>query len=259
MPTLNLGDRSLYWRTDGDPSKVPLLLLNSLGTDHSLWDVLMPDLLQDFHVLRMDKRGHGGSTNVTEQCSIADLGQDVLSVMDAAGWRRTHLCGVSIGGMTGMWLAVNAPERFDRLVLSNTSAKVISEVFAERIRLIQEKGLAGIVDQALGRFYTESFIKAASPSYHTVREVFLQADPCGYIACCTAIRDMDQRDTIAGIKSPTLVITGEFDQSTVPSMGELIASKIPGARQQSMPFAHIPMTEDPEGYVRILQKFLLDR
>ncbi len=258
MPTLNLGDRSLYWRTDGDPSKVPLLLLNSLGTDHSLWNVLMPELLKDFHVLRMDKRGHGGSTNVTRECGVDDLGRDVLAVMDAANWPRTHLCGVSIGGMTGMWLGVNAPDRFDRLVLSNTSAKVVSEVFADRIKLIADKGLGPVVDVALGRFFTPAFIQAGSPDYHTVRQIFLQVDPGGYIACCTAIRDMDQRETIAAIKAPTLVITGDQDQSTVPAMGELIVSKVPGARHQRMPLAHIPMLEDPQGYVQILRKFLLE-
>src|SRR5690554_4322723 len=115
MAILNLGDRTLYWRTDGDPAKTPLLLLNSLGTDHSSWDPLMPELLKEFHILRMDKRGHGGSSNVTDECTMDDLGRDVLAVMDAANWPRTHLCGVSIGGMTGMWLGLNAPERFDHL------------------------------------------------------------------------------------------------------------------------------------------------
>ncbi|AWB34382.1 3-oxoadipate enol-lactonase [Orrella marina] len=257
MPLLNLGERSLYWRTDGDPSKTPLLLLNSLGTDHSMWNVLMPELLKDFHVLRMDKRGHGGSSNVTEQCSIAELGRDVLAVLDAAKWPRTHLCGVSIGGMTGMWLGLNAPERLDHLVLSNTSAKVVTEVFADRIKLIKDKGLQAIVDQALGRFFTQGFVTEASPAYHSIREVFLQCDPGGYIACCTAIRDMDQRQDIAGIKLPTMVIIGDQDQSTVPAMGEQIVSQIAGASVERMPLAHIPMIEDPKSYVQILRKFLL--
>lgn len=257
MPLLSLGERCLYWRTDGDPAKPPLMLLNSLGTEHSMWNVLMPELLKDFHVLRMDKRGHGGSTNVTEECTIAELGGDVLAVLDAAKWPRTHLCGVSIGGMTGMWLGLNAPERFNRLVLSNTSAKVVTEVFADRIRLIKEKGLAAIVDQALGRFFTERFVADASPVYHGVRQNFLQCDPAGYIACCTAIRDMDQREVIAGIDLPTLVIIGDRDQSTVPAMGEQIASQINGARVEHMPLAHIPMIEDPLGYARIVRQFLL--
>lgn len=257
MPLLNRDGRVLYWRLDGDPAKPKLVLLNSLGTDHALWDPIMPTLMESFHILRMDKRGHGGSTNLTEQCGIADLGADVLAVMDAAAWDRAHLCGISIGGMTGMWLGIHAPERFDRLVLSNTSARVPPEVFAARIAQVREQGLPAMASQILGRFFTADFIARSTPAYHSVRQTLLQTDPAGYIACCTAIRDMDYQDDLGKIKSAALVIIGEHDQSTVPSMGEDIVRRVPGASAVRMPLAHIPILEDPHGYARIVMDFLL--
>jgi len=257
MAVLQLKDRVLYWRTDGDPRKTPLVLLNSLGTDHSLWDLLMPELLRDFWVLRMDKRGHGGSTNVSDECSIADLAQDVLAVMDVAQWPRAHICGISIGAMTAMWLGVHAPDRVNRLVLSNTSAKGHSEVYAQRMVQVRDHGLSSICDGTMGRFFMPTFVQQANPYFLGLREVFLQGDPRGYIACCAALRDMDLREVLPTIRAKSLVIIGEFDQGTTPDMGELIARSIPGASSVVMPYAHIPILEDPEGYLALVRNFLL--
>lgn len=256
MPLLRRDDRLQYWRLDGDPAKPKLVLLNSLGTDHALWDVVMPALMREFHILRMDKRGHGASTNVADQCSIADLGNDVLAVMDAAGWDRASVCGISIGGMTGMWLGAHAPSRIHRLVLSNTSAKVPSETFASRIAQVRQDGLAAIAGQILGRFFTADFIAQGSPAYHSVRQTLLQTDPTGYIACCTAIRDMELQNDLALITASSLVIIGEYDQSTSPAMGEDIVARIPSAQVVRLPLAHIPILEDPEGYARHIIGFL---
>lgn len=259
MPLLHKEGRQIYWRTDGDPAKPKLMLLNSLGTEHGMWNPVMPRLLESFHVLRMDKRGHGGSTNLSDSCTMADLAGDTLSVMDAADWQRASICGVSIGGMQAMWLGINAPERVDRLVLSNTSAAIPSAVFAGRIEQVQTLGLPALADQILGRFYTASFIAAGSPTYHSARENLLQVNPVGYIACCAAIRDMKLQDDLGRIKAPSLVIIGEQDQSTPPAMGEQIASEIASCEVARLPFAHIPVSEVPEGYARLVTEFLLKK
>lgn len=256
MPLLQKEGRQIYWRTDGDPTKPKLMLLNSLGTEHGLWNPVMPTLLESFHVLRMDKRGHGGSTNLAKTCTMTDLAGDALSVMDAAGWPRASICGVSIGGMQAMWLGINASDRVERLVLSNTSAAIPPAVFAGRIEQVQTLGLPAIADQILGRFYTASFIAAGSPTYCSTRENLLQVDPAGYIACCAAIRDMALADGLGRIKAPSLVIIGEQDQSTPPAMGEHIAYEIADCQLVRMPFAHIPLSEVPEGYARIVTEFL---
>ncbi len=256
MPLLHKDGRQIYWRTDGDPAKPKLMLLNSLGTEQGLWGPVMPRLLESFHVLRMDKRGHGGSTNLVDTCSLADLAGDALSVMDAAGWQRASICGVSIGGMQAMWLGINAPDRVERLVLSNTSAAIPPAVFAGRIEQVQTLGLPAIADQILSRFYTAGFIAAGNPVYHSTRENLLQVDPVGYIACCAAIRDMELGSDLGRIKAPCLVIIGDEDQSTPAAMGEHIAAEIADCEVARMPFAHIPLSEVPESYVRIVTEFL---
>jgi len=257
MPLLEKEHRQIYWRTDGDPALPKLVLLNSLGTEHGLWNPVMPALLESFHILRTDKRGHGGSTVLADTCSIADLAGDVLSVMDAARWDRVSICGVSIGGMQAMWLGAHAPERVERLVLSNTSASIPAEVFAGRIAQVREQGLGLMADQVLGRFFTPDFIAAGSPAFHSVREALLQVDPMGYIACCAAIRDMDLLTFIGQIKAPSLVIIGEHDQSTPAAMGEQIASGISGCETAVVPYAHIPLSEAPKDYAKIMSRFLL--
>lgn len=256
MPFVHREGARLYWRVDGHPDRPPLVLLNSLGADHSLWDPVMPGLLRRFCVLRLDKPGHGASDARPGEYSIEQLGRDVLAVMDAAGVARAHLCGVSIGGMIAMWLGGNAPQRVDRLVLSNTSAKLAPEGFAERIRLIREGGIAAIADTILGRFFTADFVARADERYHSVRTTLLQVDPVGYVGCCAALRDMDLRPLLARIAAPTMVVTCRDDQSTPAPMGEAIAEAIPGAQHVQWTLAHIPMVEAPEPYVELLAAFL---
>lgn len=257
MPLLHKEGRHIYWRADGDPSKPKLMLLNSLGTEHGLWAPVMGSLLESFHILRMDKRGHGGSSNLHDTCTMADLGNDVLSVMDAAGWQRTSICGISIGGMQAMWLGIHAPDRIERLVLSNTSASIPPAVFAGRIEQVQTAGLPATVDQILGRFFTADFIAAGSPTYYSVREALLQVDAAGYIACCAAIRDMHLASHLGGIKAPSLIIIGDQDQSTPPAMGEQIASAITNSQSVTMPYAHIPVSQAPQEYAAVIKQFLL--
>jgi len=258
MPFVHREGARLYWRIDGHPDRPPLVLLNSLGTDHSLWEPLMPGLLENFRVLRTDKPGHGASDARDGEYSIAQLGHDVLAVMDAAGVRRAHLCGVSIGAMIGIWVAAHAPERIDRLVLSNTSAKLAPEGFVERIRLIRAGGIAAIADTVLGRFFTPDFVARADARYHSVRTTLLQVDPIGYTGCCAALRDMDLRPLLPRIAAPTLVVTCRDDPSTPAAMGEAIAAAIPRARHVQWELAHIPFVEAPQQYVDLLAGFLAD-
>lgn len=255
MPFVHREGARLYWRFDGHPDRPPLVLLNSLGTDHALWEPVMPGLMRHFHVLRLDKPGHGASDARAGEYSIGQLGRDVLAVMDAAGVPRAHLCGVSIGGMIAMWLAANVPARVDRLVLSNTSAKLAPEGLVERIRLIREGGIARIADTVLGRFFTPGFVAQADERYHTVRTTLLQVDPAGYTGCCAALRDMDLRPLLPGIAAPTLVVTCRDDQSTPAAMGEAIAAAIPGAELVELALAHIPFVEAPQRHVELIAGF----
>jgi 3-oxoadipate enol-lactonase/4-carboxymuconolactone decarboxylase len=248
MPFVRSSDGTrIYWRLDGRPDKPPLVMVSSLGSDHAMWNPVLAGLEREFHVLRLDKRGHGASEVPVGDYALAQLGRDVLACADAAGWQRFHYAGLSIGGMIGMWLAQNASQRLDRLVLSNTAA---------RIRLIRSQGMPAIVDTILGRFFTGGYLARRTIHAATVRSTLLGIDPDGYAGCCAAIRDMAIVDGLARIATPTLVIAGTHDPSTPAVRGREIAEAIPGARYLELPTAHFGHSERPRRWLEAVVPFL---
>jgi len=258
MPFVQTDGARLYWRCDGPDDAPALLLSNSIGTDHSLWDPVMPALQRAFRVVRYDARGHGASDAPAVEYSMERLGRDALAVADAAGARRFHFAGISLGGMVGMWLGANAPDRIERLALCNTSPYFGPEAWAARIAAVRAGGMAAIVDMVMARFFTPGYLKLADARFASVRRLFLSLDPGGYIGCGAAIRDMDLRPALARIKAPTLVVAGSFDEATPPAQGQAIAQAIPGTQYAELHCAHIPTHEAGAALVDRLCRFLLD-
>lgn len=259
MPFILRDGARLYWRVDGRPEAPALLLGNSLGTDHSLWDAVMPALTRRFRVIRFDKRGHGASDVPPgrTEWTIEDLARDALAVADAAAAPRFAYLGISIGGMIGLWLGAHAPERIERLVLSNTAASLPREPWAERIDAVRRLGMAGLADAILQRWFTDAWRASADVQLATIRTHFLQVDPAGYIGCCAAIRDMELQDAPARLRAPVLVLTGTHDVSTPKALGEAIAAQAPDAACVELPVAHIPHPEQPERFLAAVLRFLL--
>ncbi|HVF63703.1 MAG TPA: 3-oxoadipate enol-lactonase, partial [Casimicrobiaceae bacterium] len=258
MPFLQRDGYRLWWRSDGDPAKPPLLLGNSLGTDVALWDVIVPRLIERFRVIRHDKRGHGASEAPAGDYTIEALSRDALAVADAAGVDRFNYAGISIGGMIGQWLGAHAAERLDKLVLSNTSPKMSGDIWAARIDAVRKGGTAAIVDAVVQRWFTAPFLSRNPPAVATARSTLTSVADDGYIGCCVAIRDMDQRATAAKIRAPTLVITGTHDAATPPDHGQSLARSIPGARLVELPVAHIPVVEAPGAFAHAVLDFLVN-
>lgn len=257
MPFATNDGARIYWRSDGRIDRPALVLGNSLGTDHHLWEPVLQGLTAHFRVIRFDKRGHGASDAPHGDYSMDLLGRDVLAVADAAGVERFSYLGISIGGMIGMWLAQHAGERLERMVLCNTGAKLPTEVWTERIGTVRKAGLAAVVDGVLARWFTERYRSRNDPRLGSVKATILGLDPEGYVGCCAAIRDMDLRPGLPGIRVPTLVTTGSFDQSTPKALGKAIATAIPGARLAELPAAHIPFYEVPVRFLQTVVPFLL--
>ena len=257
MPFATRDGARLYWRADGDPAKPALLLGNSLGTDHALWDPVMPQLIERFRVLRYDMRGHGGSEAPPGAYSIESLARDALAVADAAGAAKFSYAGISIGGMIGQWLGANASDRLDRLVLSNTTSKSNSDVWAARIAAVESGGMASIAESVLARWFTAPFLARNSPRVAGARTTLLACDTGGYAGCCAAIRDMDLTPIVGTISVPTLVITGTEDLATPKAQGESIAQLVAGSRLVELPAAHIPAIERPGLFVDALLSFLI--
>ena len=231
---------ALHYEIEGAPHAPVLVMSNSLGTDMQMWAPQMDSLLPRFRVLRYDTRGHGGSGLPSPApFGFAKLGQDVLAIMDHAGIQRAHFCGLSMGGMTGMWLAANHPERFDRFVLANTAALIgPASGWDTRIQTVRSQGMAAIVDAVLARWFSAAWLAGNAARIAPVRQMLLDASPEGYTANCAAVRDADLREQLPRIASPVLVIAGTHDMATTPAQGREVAQGIAGARYVELDGAH---------------------
>jgi 3-oxoadipate enol-lactonase len=246
-----------YYQLEGREDAPVLVLSNSLGTNLDMWAPQMPALLQHFRVLRHDARGHGRSDVTPGPYTIAQLGEDVLALMDHLKIDRAHFCGLSMGGMIGMWLGAHHAARIDRLVLCNTAAKIgTPDTWNPRIAKVDAEGMASVVDTVLDRWFTPGFRQRAPEQVGVVRDMLLNTAPAGYGANCAAVRDMDLRADIASIGVPTLVIAGTHDGSTPAADGRAVADAIPGARYVELDAAHLSNWEQSEQFTQALLGFL---
>jgi len=244
-------------RVDG-PARAPVLVLsNSLGTNLSMWEEQLSALTQRFRVLRYDTRGHGASSVTPGPYTVAQFGGDVLGLLDALKIDRVHFCGLSLGGMIGMWLAVNAPARIDRLVLANTAPQIgPPEVWNTRIENVRKGGLEAIADTVIERWFTRGFREREAEKIARTRAMLVATSPQGYIASCAAVRDMNQRESIRAIRHPTLVIAGTHDVVTSPTEGRKMTEAIAGARYVELDAAHISNIEAAARFTAELSGFL---
>jgi 3-oxoadipate enol-lactonase len=232
----------------------PVLMGSSLGTSLHMWDAQLP-LAERFRLIRYDHRGHGESPSPPGPCEIADLAGDVLGL----GIDRAHYVGLSIGGMIGMWLAANAPERIDRLVLICTSAHMPpASNWQQRAATVREAdSTEPIADAVVDRWLTPGFAAEHPQERSKLRAMLEAADPEGYAACCGAIERMDLRADLGRITAPTLVISGAEDLATPVEHQRLIAEAIPGARHEIVsPAAHTAAVEQADAVNRLIEEHL---
>jgi len=249
---------ALHHESTGPDGARVLLLAGSLGTDLSMWDGQLP-LASRWRVVRFDHRGHGRSPTPPGPYTIADLGRDVLELMDALGLERASFGGLSLGGMVGMWLAANAPERIDRLVLLCTAAWLpTAAAYADRAVAIRTAGsTAPIADAVLNRWLTSPFATAHPDIRSRLRAMLVATEAEGYAACCEAIAAMDLRNQLARIPAPTLVLSGADDPATPVELQAAIAAAVPGARHEVIPSAaHLAAVEQPERVNQLIGEHL---
>ncbi len=258
MPFATRNGVRLYWRADGHASHPALLLLNSLGCDHAMWNGVVRTLAGRFRLLRMDTRGHGASDAPGGDYTVADLAQDAFAVLDAAGVQRAAVAGVSMGGMTAMQMAVTTPERLTAIAICNSTAQPDPKPWGDRASAIRAHGMTPMTDAIMERWFPPAVISANPAWLATARSTFESLDPNGYAACCMAIAGLSVKDGLSGIELPTLVVAGSLDRATPAATGaEPIAAAIPGARLVSLPTGHLSPLEQPDGLAALLAGFLL--
>ena len=235
----------------------PLLMGSSLGTDRRLWERHALALSGSHRVIRYDHRGHGLSPVPAGDYTLEQIATDALELMDYLGIECADYCGVSMGGMVGMWLAANFPERIRRLVLACTSAHMPpQQTWIDRAGLVRAEGMTAIVAPTLERWLTPEFLAVGSPEVAVIREQLLGTDAHGYAGCATAIGGMDLRLDLSAIRAATLVIVAEDDPSTPPAHGEFIAAAIVGAELVRVSGRHLTLVEQPEEFSAIIREFL---
>jgi 3-oxoadipate enol-lactonase len=261
MPMIDAGDGCLLnVSVDGRDGGPTLMLSNSLGCTLEMWEPQMAALTKQLRVVRYDRRGHGKSSVPPGPYSMERFGKDVLAILDDLNIAKVHWCGLSMGGMVGQWLGANAPERFDRIILSNTACYYPDPTnWLNRIKAVKEGGIAAVADTVIAGWLTADF-RQREPQVSARMKAMLTASPqIGYLACCEVLSILDQRALLPKIKSPTLVIAGQHDPSTPVAAGELIRSQIPGAAMTILDAAHISNVEQPQAFTDTVIGFLTQR
>jgi 3-oxoadipate enol-lactonase len=248
----------IRYEIEGREDGPPLIFSNSLGTNLAMWDAQAAEAAGlGFKVIRYDQRGHGGSAAPAGDYNLERLGRDVLEMMDALKLGPSAFCGISMGAMTGIWLAMHHPRRFSRLVLCNTAVWMPPrELWEDRIKAVREGGMEAIAAGVVERWFTRSFRESEPEAVERISAMILATDPAGYAGCCAAVRDMDLRDRLGLIETPTLVVIGEHDPATPPERGQYIVERIPGAQKAVLPSAHLSNIECRDEFNRLVLGFL---
>lgn len=251
----------IAYRVDGDPGLPVLLLSNSIGTDLHMWDGQVPAFTEHFRLLRYDARGHGASDVPSGPYSLDRLGRDVVELLDALDLPRVHVLGLSLGGLVAQWLAIHAPERVDRLVLSNTAAHVgppqqWDPLIAD---LLAAPDMRATTDVFLHNWFPARMLEGNDEVVGGFRRTLLATSREGVAGSWAAVRDSDLRRTATLIGSPTLVIAGEHDTVTSARHGEELANTVPGARFTLLPTVHLGNVERPAEFLDAVLTFLTER
>lgn len=245
---------------DGDAAAPALILSNSLGTTLEMWDPQVQAFSEHFRLIRYDARGHGGSPVTPGPYTFADLGQDVLAVLDALGIARAAFCGISMGGHTGLWLGINAGSRLNAIAVCNSAAKIgTPQGWNERAAMVREGGQASmraLAESSPGRWFSADFVSAQPATVQRAQAWIAGIAPQGYAACCEALATSDLRDELGRITAPTLLLAGASDPVTTVDDAQAMQAGIAGAQLAVVPASHLSNLEAPRAFDQAVLHFL---
>jgi len=239
---------------DGPADAPAVVLSHSLGAALATWAPQAAALARRFRVVRYDLRGHGASPVPPGPYALADLGADLVQLLDRLGIAQAHLVGLSLGAMVSLWVAARHPARVRRLVVCCTAAQLgPPAAWAERARVVRAEGVGVVADSVIGRWFTPEFRQRDPERFAEIRALLAATPREGYAGCCAAIENMDLRGDLPAITAPTLAIAGADDPATPPERLREIAEAIPGARLAVVPgAAHLANVEQPERITELL-------
>ena len=245
------------YRLDGPESAPVLVLSNSLGTTWKMWDAQLPWFTQAFRVLRYNTRGHGGSPGSGGTITLETLGNDAIALLDRLDIERAHFCGVSLGGLTGLWLNRYAPARFNRFVIANSAAKIgTAEAWLSRAESVRQAGMNGVAEGSAQRWFTDEFINAHPDVVASLIAEMKQLSPEGYAACCEVLAAADLRTEVAKMMQPVLLIAGQSDPVTTLTDARWIQQRAPAATCCTLPASHLSNVACPAEFSQQVLTYL---
>lgn len=257
MPTFTSNDAQINYQTFGDATKPALIFSNSLGTNFKMWQAQIDFFQQDFFVICYDTRGHGASSAPQGPYSIDQLGQDVVNLLDHLNVEKAAFCGISMGGLTGQWLAIHRPERFNQVVVCNTAAKIGQEqAWNDRAALVREQGLQPIASTAASRWFTEPFIQSNATVVNNLQNDLAAGSAEGYASCCEALAEADVREQLKDIPVPVLVVAGQQDPVTTVVDGQFMVERIANSQLFEINASHISNVELPNEFNQAVKQFI---
>jgi 3-oxoadipate enol-lactonase len=257
MPFLQLHGARHAFRLEGHAGRPVLVLTHALGTDHSLWDAVVPELPQ-FQVLRYDLRGHGASEFQRGDLTLQQLAEDLLGLTSALGLQRFAIAGVSLGAMVALQAAALAPERVQRLILCSTAARLPGPPggWDGRARQALEQGMDALAPAMMQRMFAPQWLARGEPIAGTLEQVFRHTDPAGYAAACGVLRDTELASVLPRVQAPALVLRGAQDPLITREAAGQLAAALPHARATELDCGHYPMVEVPQMVAELATDFL---
>jgi len=257
MPHLQRGGYRIHYVWEGRPGAPVLLLSHSLGAHLGMWGPQVAALGRRFRILRYDHPGHGDSEQRPGPADIADFGADVLALLDELALDRVSFCGLSLGGMVGLWLGAHAASRLTRLVISNTAARIEDPTLLRgRIATIRRDGLEAIADSVMAGWFTLGYRGREPRRLAWARRMLLSTRAEAYAATAETVCGLDLRQELPRIALPALVLYGAHDGATPPTWNRAIQEQVPGATGQCLPAAHLANVEAADAYSASLLAFL---
>lgn len=257
---IDRGGWALNAEVTGAEGAPAILMSNSLGTTRAMWD-RQAGLLADTHrVIRYDTRGHGASDTPPGPYSFDDLVDDALAVLEHYRIAQAIYIGLSLGGMTGLGVALRAPERIQQLVVAAARADnppPFVQSWDDRMAVIAKGGIGAIWDGTLDRWLTPAFAAANPEQVAALKHGFLQTTADGYAGCAQALKTLNYLPNLGGIACPTLYIAGAEDMGAPPAAMEGMAAATPGSTYHCIPdAAHIVNINAAETTDRLLRDLL---
>lgn len=257
MPTFNSNGAQINYQTFGNVTKPAIIFSNSLGTNYGMWQPQINHFQNDFFVICYDTRGHGASSAPKGPYTLEQLGQDVVNLLDHLDIEKTVFCGISMGGLTGQWLAIHKAKHFNKVIVCNTAAKIGQEqAWNERAALVREQGLQPIASTAAGRWFTEKFIQDNAAEVEKLQNSLAAGSAEGYASCCEALAKADLRKQLKDIAVPVLVVAGQQDPVTTVADGQFMVNQIKNSALFEINASHISNIECPDEFNQAVQQFI---